>query len=526
MRQARKIFWDALLLTATSLLMRTVGIWFQVTVSNRAGAEVMGLYSLMAGVYGFALTLATSGIHLGVTRLVAELRSGNQTRKVKGFMKTACIYASLCGGSAAALLFSLSNLIGSVWLSDPRTVPSLRLFALSLPFIALSAVFGGYFTAVRKSYKNAGLQVAEQLVKISVTMYLFSLLAPKNTEALLCALVLGGVCSEIFSFLANCLLFCFDRSQRKTDPPRNAAPCCGRELLKITVPTALTSYVRSGLLSLQHLLIPRGLKKSGFSHAAALASYGCIHSMALPVILYPAALISSFSGLLIPTMAECHAQGYRRQIRYIVARVWFFAMLFSVGTAGILICFSEELGALLYPDSETAKYIRLLAPLIPIMYLDTATDAMLKGLGEQVYSMKINVADALISVGLVWLLVPAWGINGYIATVYVSELFNTVFSVTKLLSVSQVSAKLLKWVYQPLLCILAATYIAKRLFSEVRLPVGSHGAQSALHCALTALVYCGLLILTGTLNREELSWGRRMFLPEKDENKAVTKTAV
>ena len=47
------------------------------------------------------------------------------------------------------------------------------------------------------------------------------------------------------------------------------------------------------------------------------------------------------------------------------------------------------------------------------MYLDTATDAMMKGLGEQVYSMKINVADAAISVLLIALLIPHFGIGGF-----------------------------------------------------------------------------------------------------------------
>ena len=59
-KRAGQIFWNAMLLTAASLLMRTVGVSFQVYISNRAGAEAMGLFSLMSGVYGFALTLATS----------------------------------------------------------------------------------------------------------------------------------------------------------------------------------------------------------------------------------------------------------------------------------------------------------------------------------------------------------------------------------------------------------------------------------------------------------------------------------
>lgn len=522
MKQARQIFRDAILLTAASLLMRTVGIAFHVAISNRAGAETMGLYTLMAGVYGFSLTMATSGIHLGVTRLVAELLSYGATDQIKRFMKIACTYAAVCGGLAALALYIFSAPIGTYLLSDSRTVLSFRLFALSLPFIALSSVFGGYYTAMRKSYKNAALQIAEQFVKITLTMYLLAMLSNPDTESLLCALVLGGVLSEFFSFFANTLLFFFEK---KSNPnlPHSSCPSYGsKELMKITLPMAFTSYIRSALLSLQHILIPQSLRRYGASHAAALASYGCIHSMTLPVILYPAALISSFSGLLIPAMAESHAQNRKIQIRYMVSRVWFFSMLFSIGMAGILICFSDELGQLLYPNTDTGKYIRILAPLIPIMYLDTATDAMLKGLGEQVYSMKINVADALISVVCVFVLVPIFGISGYVATIYISETFNTVCSVTKLLCMTKISTQLLKWVYLPLICILIATYSAKMVFEKMPL-ISSANARSILHCGVTLMIYFGLLLITHTINREELSWGRGLLLRDSD-SKSVTKT--
>lgn len=518
MKQARQIFRDAILLTLSALLMRTVGVAFQVAISNRAGAEVMGLYSLMAGVYGLAFTLATSGIHLGVTRLVAEALSFSDFTRIKGILKTACRYAVLCGCTAAILLYATANPIGVTWLSDGRTVLSLRWFALSLPFVSLSSVFNGYFIAVRQSYKNAGIQIAEQFIKITVTMYLLSLLAGKEAEKLLCALVLGGVLSELLSFLINLFFVCL--TQRKKDSRKKAAACDGKALLRITAPIAFASYIRSALLTLQYVLIPRGLRKNGASHATSLAAYGCIHSMALPIVLYPAALISSFSGLLIPTLAECQVQKRKKQIRYIVARVWFFSMLFSVGAAGILICFSEELGILLYPNTDTGRYIRLLAPLIPIMYLDTATDAMLKGLGEQVYSMKINILDALLSVILVWTLIPFYGIDGYIVAIYVSELFNTVFSITKLLCVTKVSAKLLKWVYQPLLCILAATYTSRFLLTYHRSDVTVGTGASVFHCCLAALLYFAFLLLTGTVNREELAWGKTLIFQGKEAPKS------
>ena len=189
-KQAKQIFWNALLLTAASLLIRTVSVSFQVYISNRAGAEAMGLFSLMAGVYGFALTLATSGIHLGVTRVIADSLGENQPQKIPAAMRYATAYALCFGLLAMSLLIGFADVIGELWLKDPRTVRSLRLFGLTLPLISLSSAWSGYFTAVRRVYKNAVVQVWEQMVKIGLTMYLLAFMLPDGIESTCCALVL------------------------------------------------------------------------------------------------------------------------------------------------------------------------------------------------------------------------------------------------------------------------------------------------------------------------------------------------
>lgn len=121
MKQARQIFRDALLLTAAAFLMKTAGVAFGVAVSRRAGAEAMGLFSLIAGVYGFALTLATSGIQLGVTRVVTETVSRGNPERVGAILRRAVFYALLCGSLAALLLLSGASLIGTRFLHDVRT---------------------------------------------------------------------------------------------------------------------------------------------------------------------------------------------------------------------------------------------------------------------------------------------------------------------------------------------------------------------------------------------------------------------
>ena len=521
-KQAKQIFWNAMLLTAGALLVRTVGVSFQVYISNRAGAEAMGLYSLMSGVYGFALTLATSGIHLGVTHVVVDAMGRHQPERILPAMRRAVLYALTLGGAACFLLITFAEPIGIYWLKDTRTVSSLRLFGITLPLIALSSALGGYFTAVRRAYKNATVQVFEQAVKIGATMYLLAMLTDGGIEATCCVLVLGGALAEVLSFLLELILYTVDRKRHFTrDRTGGDGRAEGKKLMKIAIPVALTAYVRSGLITLEHILIPEGLRNSGSSHSAALAAYGSIQSMALPIILYPAALISSFSGLLVPELAECKVQDCHRRITYIISRVWSLALLFSIGVAGILICFSSEIGEALYPGTDTAVYIRMLAPLIPIMYVDTATDAMMKGLGEQVFSMNINIIDALISVVLVWILVPRYGIGGYLITVYFSEIFNTVLSITHLLTVSKTPVRLFKWVYKPLLCIVGATCITRALLLLCDLRVANAALSIVLHCLITLLFYVILLLLVGGIEREDLTWFGTLFARQADRDLPV-----
>ena len=511
--RAKELFWNAMLLTAASLFMRTVGVSFQVVVSGRVGAEAMGLFSILSGVYGFALTLATSGIHLGVTRLTVEALGNGDRARVGGIMRRATAYAIGFGSLASLLLFFFADPIGHYWLKDVRTVSSLRLLAFTLPLIALSSAWSGYFSAMRRVWKNATVQVFEQAIKISGTMYLLATPMARNVESACCALVLGGMVAEIFSFFLEWLLYRLDK-RRYLGTEVFCRVGDGKKLVSITLPIAATAYIRSGLITLQHILIPEGLRASGASHAAALVAYGSIQSMALPIILYPAALMYSFSGLLVPELAEAAVHDHRRHIHYMISRVWSLSALFSFGVAGVLICFSGEIGAALYPGSEAGYYIRILSPLVPIMYLDTATDAMMKGLGEQMHSMKINIADAALSVILVLLLIPRFGIWGYIITIYVSELFNTVCSITHLLLVSRTPVRLCKWIYKPLFCIVCSTALVRFVLERCAWQIESAALSIILHIAAVIFVYAILLRLTRAVEKEDVRWARGLFTPK------------
>ena len=507
MKNIRKFFLNAIILCAVSLIMRTVGVSFNVYVSNRAGAESMGLYSLLSGVYGFALTFATSGINLATMRLVAGALGRDDKCEASAALRRCFLYCLFFSSIATAVLFSGARFIGTRLLGDSRTVLSLKILAITLIPISLSSAFNGYFTAVRRVYKNAAIQVCEQAIKIFSVSFLLTLLLPRGIEFACAALALGGGISEVSSFFISLIAFLLDK--RKNIGSSSSAKNYKHlttELLKTALPIASSAYVRSGLISIEHMLIPIGLEKNGLNRSRALSLYGIIQSMVLPIVLFPAALISSFSGLLVPELTECAVKENKRQIRYICERSIQLALIFSIGTAGIMICFSQELGSVIYPKESTSHYIKMLAPLIPIMYLDTTVDHMLKGLGEQFYSMVVNIGDSLLSVILVWILLPRFGIVGYIMTIYISELINASFSVVRLIKKSGFKTHLIKWIIKPLFCIIGSTCIVHMLFDLVSLSTLSAPIKLTVHIISAILIYAILLIATNSFDKDDIKW--------------------
>lgn len=424
-----KFFYNGILLTLVGFVMRAAGLFLGAYVSGAIGAEGVGLSGLITTVYAFAVTFATSGVSLSVTRLVAAAIGEGNGGEGERVLRGAFVYATVFGALATVTLFTLSGAIGTFVLSDMRAVMALRALSISLLPIALSSVVSGYFVAVRRVTLNAAVNVVGQGMRIALTVLLLGRFSSLGVEYSVLALALGITVTEIVCFIVAFIEFIFDRRIYKTTRYRGYAT---EKVAKMALPIAFSQYVRSFLLSVEHSMIPRRLVKSGNTESEALASYGYLHGMALPIILFPMTPLSSFSGLLVPEFAESEAAGDKSRMERIASEALSKTLMYAIVSAVFLYVFAEEMGYVIYSSYEAGHFIALLAPIIPIMYLDHVTDAMLKGVGEQVFSMWVNIADSFLSVILVFLLIPIFDISGYAIVIIAMEVFNFTLSFLRL----------------------------------------------------------------------------------------------
>ena len=213
MERARRFLWNGLILSAVSLLLRTVGVSFHAFLTTRLGAVETGLYQLVLSVYSPALTLATAGVSLAASRLVAE-ELGKASDGIPQRVLTRCLqYAVIMSGLVGFLLFLFAEPISLQWLGDGAAVSLLRTLSLGLPCVALSSAINGYFTAVRRVSRTACVQVVEQCFKIALTVFLLSRTVEKDSITCLLAVISASVVADGFSCLIVSCLCMIDRKR-------------------------------------------------------------------------------------------------------------------------------------------------------------------------------------------------------------------------------------------------------------------------------------------------------------------------
>lgn len=426
----KKLLYNTALLTASSLAMSCIGMAFNVWLAGRIGTAGIGLYELVISVVNLCATFAISGIRFATTRLISEEIGLENTDGIRDMMRRCLGYGAFFGLAAAAVIYFLAEPIGFLWIGDGRTVRSLRLCALSMPCISMCSSLSGYFTACGRVWKSALVHLIEQLVCIASVAFFLSLVSAGDIEKSCTAVIKGHVTADITSFLLMLLAYISDRASHYSECSADGKPM--KRILRIAVPLAISAYARSALTTFQHLLVPRGLREAGYSADSALSGYGIIQGMVLPILLFPSCIVGVVSNLIVPELTGSQVQNDTEAIRSTVKRLLGLSIGFSCAVAAFMFIFADKLGIVIYDNREAGHFIRLLAPLVPLMYIDMSVDGCLKGLGQQVWSMGINVLESLVGLLLIRTYLPLYALKAYIGIIYFTELFNFVLSAGRL----------------------------------------------------------------------------------------------
>ena len=487
MKRSVPLFYSALLLTAVNLVLRMAGTGFQVYLSRRIGAEGIGLLQLTLSVGSLAMISGIGGIRTATMYLTAE-ELGRKNRPGLCWMLSGCLrYSILCSLSIAAALYFLAPFLASKWIGNPSVTGALRLFSFFLPISCLCSVMTGYFTGENRIGTLAAVEVAEQVFTMVVTLACLFFFAGTDPGRA-CKCVIFG--SSMGSCLTLGLLRLLYRAEKN---PRGPSIPVRRRILQAAVPLALADTLKSGISTLENLMVP---KRLSLAIHDPLAAFGRISGMVFPVMMFPACILFGLSELLIPELARCSCSGGEARIHYLLHKSLRVAMLYGAVFAGILYLCADSLCQVLYKSKEAGELLRQYAPLVPMLYCDAITDAITKGLGQQKQAVRFNIFTNTLDVVLLFFLLPRLGMKGYFLSFFLTHAINFLLSIRHLLRFTKQKIAL----YLPLTtaaCAIGSIWISRHI-------------QGFLSSFAYVLLFGSSLYLTGVIRGEDFRWVRRL----------------
>ena len=318
--------------------------------------------------------------------------------------------------------------------------------------MAVSSVLRGFFIARRHVAPNVFSQLTEQTVRIALVA-----LALTRTEGLAvgvrCMLVLGATAvSEAVSAL--CMLAFYRRDARSAFAGQKAVRPAdpARRLWEILWPVEGGRVLASALHTAENMLVPACLAvylTGAGGRAAALERYGVLKGMALPLLTFPFGLLGSLAVLLMPEITQAHVLGQTARLNALLDRMLRLTGFFSALAAALFWCWGPDAAGLLYGSAEAGFYLQVLAPVLPLLYLESMVDGAMKGVGEQKAVFRYSMWDSCLRIAGVLLLLPRFGMKGFLFVILLSSFYTCTANTGRLLSSCGLPLRLWRWLGAP-----------------------------------------------------------------------------
>lgn len=377
----------------------------------------------MVPLQNLVLALTTSGIQTALNRLIASQTALRHHREAKNIFCTGILTAFSLSVGTAWILYTNSGFFSGQILKQPLTEPLLRIISFSFPLSAVHSCINSYYFARKKTGIPSGLQLLEQLVRTGSSFLICHIRISQNRPLTASIAAGGALISELFAASAGLLMIAVEFSREQYSffhATRFTARL--RDIFHTSFPLTLNRVLLTLLGSIEVVLIPQRLQLYGMSPSDSLGVYGIFTGMALPLILFPSTITNSASVMLMPSVAEMQALGFRRRIRHITGKACTGCMTLGLICAAGFFLFGPFLGKFLFHSPTAGVYIRTMSFICPFLYMNTALVSILHGLGKNIRSLIHNAAGILVRISFVLFAVPVMGIRGYLYGILISEI--------------------------------------------------------------------------------------------------------
>lgn len=374
---------STLILILSGFLTKMLGFIIKVVYTRIIGEYGISLFTIATPTYSLLLTISTLAIPISISKLVSE----NKGRSIRILISAAFLILSI-NFLLILIIFLTKDFIAINLLKEPLAAPILMAFALTLPFVSISAVLKGYFAGKQNMVPHAISNILEQIVRLIIIVTILPILMKKSVMYAVLGLILLTILSEISSIIVF-LFFLPKHINYKTNllPSKKHT----KDILNISLPTVSSRIIGNIGYFLEPIILTNLLLFSGYTNAYILREYGAYNAYSLALLTMPGFFIAAISTSLLPEISKFHGERNSSMVKRRIKQSLLFALLIGTFFSFIIFTFRDKLLFTLYNTTNGSDYIKILAPFFVLFYLEGVLTSALQALGHAKITMNITL---------------------------------------------------------------------------------------------------------------------------------------
>ncbi len=464
--QKKSLIYSAFILTLASIITRLIGFVYRIYMSNELGAYGMGQYQLIMPVYMLSWSLICSGFTIAISKLVSQ----EQAKKEFGNMQK-YLFLGLTISFTISILFSLvlynfSTYIAVTFFETKEISQGLKILTFGLPFMSIGSCIRGYFLGLQQPNIPSIAQVLEQFVRIGSIFLCVKLFGMLTIEIAILGIVIAEAVSSVYTLLSY-LIFKHKHRLQVAEPSLTTSNATN-VMLAMAIPIIANRVLSSFLHTYENILITQKLGEFGLSKQSALTSLGASTGMAMPLIFFPTAVITSIGVSLVPAISASVATKNFSKVNYLVNRTLLFTSMVGFGVAMLFTVFGYEISFLIYKQNLGYELFAL-ALSAPLIYIQIILSSTLNGLGLQFYTFINNIVSSIIALGIIYYVMPRYGMIGFYLAIFGSYIFTVTSNSMKIAEKANIRINVVNILVKPLIVALATGLSTNYLFNNLKI---------------------------------------------------------
>ena len=493
-----------LLLTVLGALSQLLAFGYRVALSRLAGAEVMGLYQLVMPVYSVVLSLTAVGLTSAVSNLTSQHLALQNSRAAEQTLTTCLRLFFLLLLPVGAVLILCSDFISTAFLGDARTQLGLILLAPCAALTGVENLHKHVFYGSGLVGTPAVVELLEQLVRTAAVLGLLVLFLPQYPERVVGLIVAGMVVCEVFSSITLAVLHRRRMGRIGISGPGEQGAVRRRRVAAIARPVGLNALLGNLMGAANSALIPQKLVEGGAERSDAIAQFGVVCGMTLPMLALPTVFLGAMNLVLVPRLARSHALSRPEEIRRLASQAMSSASLMILPSMALMAVLGPDLGRILFGQEQAGSYLLPLAVTMALSCYCSVLACILNGVGQQPAAAAVSLLGGGIQLLCTFVLVPLPGVGmaGYVAGAALSTAVEALLCLYLVVRRNGLRLCLFRWLTAPGLASLLAALTSNLLLRYLK-----DGGLDALPALAAALAFA-LVLYLAALSAQGVPLGR------------------